>query len=66
MKNFIIKTCKECKNFKEERDYTSDSFEMCFRWKCKIENKDIRRFVEVFDNKQFIPDWCPLEDYKEK
>lgn len=63
IKKIPINTCLECKSCKTERDYTSDSFEMCFKWTCKIENKDIRRFVDATDRRKFIPDWCPLEDY---
>lgn len=69
-----IKSCTECPHFKSERDYTADSFEMCFRWICTHHSnvtgpdnkKDIRRYVKWSDNKNFIPDWCPLTENKEK
>lgn len=63
IKKISISTCSKCQNCNIERDYTADSFEMCFKWTCKIENKDIRRFVDAIDQKKFIPEWCPLEDY---
>ena len=60
---FKINSCTKCPHYICERDYTSDSFELCFRWICPHNNKkDIRRYVEWIDNKKFIPDWCPLID----
>jgi len=55
-----IESCKDCKNCLTERDYTSDSWEMCFRWDCKLADKNIRRYVEWHDDLKYIPDWCPL------
>lgn len=56
-----IKNCKECPHFKEERHYTSDSFEMAFDWFCKKKNnKKIAGYVEWHEEKDVkIPDWCP-------
>lgn len=65
MKIIKIETCKDCKHLQETRDYSPDSFEMLFRWDCKKEKKNIRRYIEVFDGKIPIPNWCSLEDMKE-
>jgi len=55
-----IKNCKECPHFKEERHYTSDSFETAFDWFCKKKkNKKIAGYVE-WNDKIEVPDWCPL------
>jgi hypothetical protein len=49
MKQIIIETCKECKDFNERRDYTSDSFEMCFKWECKCPIKHCPNCGKVLD-----------------
>lgn len=56
-----IKNCKGCPHFKEERHYTSDSFETAFDWFCKKENnKKIAGYVEWHEEKDVeIPSWCP-------
>lgn len=64
--NINIHSCDECVNFKSERDYTSDSFEYCTKWICKLNDKHIRRYVDWNDNSKFIPDWCPLSNKKNK
>jgi len=56
-----IKNCSECPHFKEERVYTSDSFEMPFKWMCKkADNRVISGFVE-WNDKIKIPEWCPAK-----
>lgn len=60
-KTIEIKSCKECPHFREERDYTADSFETCFRWYCKKLEKNVRRYVDWNDKREeFIPEECPL------
>ena len=55
-----IETCEECNELKDGRDYTGDSFEYCERWQCrKKNNKDIVRYLGVFETKPPVPDWCP-------
>lgn len=57
-----IKDCKGCPHLKEERHYTSDSFEMVFDWFCKKKrNKKIAGYVE-FNDKIEIPNWCPCKN----
>jgi hypothetical protein len=62
-----IKNCRECPFWTEERVYTSDSFEMLFKWICKkSHNRIISRYVDTWDKVE-IPEWCPckITDKKE-
>lgn len=58
-----IKTCMECPFFKQERYYTSDSFENAYNWFCKKKhNKEIAGYVEWHEEEKVpIPDWCPIK-----
>jgi len=53
----------KCPHFKEERMYTSDSWEMAFNWFCKkANNRKIQGYVEWHEEKKIkIPDWCPAK-----
>lgn len=57
-----LKHCSECPFLKQERYYTSDSWEHAYNWHCeKKNNKKIAGYVEWNDEKDIkIPDWCPL------
>lgn len=53
-----IKDCSECPFHTSERVYTSDSFEMIFKWTCTKANRIIAGYVDTWD-KVKIPEWCP-------
>lgn len=58
----IIDTCRDCKNCKVERDYTSDSFETCWRFDCRhkdVKDKNIARYIDWYEKDPEIPSWCP-------
>ncbi len=67
-KTFTISTCVNCSNCRKERDFTSDSWETCFRFSCShpdvlINNSkpmDIARYVDWYEKDPEIPTWCPL------
>lgn len=56
-----IKNCKQCPHLKEERLYTSDSWELAYDWFCmNADMKKIEGYVEWHEEKKVeIPTWCP-------
>lgn len=61
----VIKSCKDCPHFSEERMYTADSFEMPFNWFCNQtgEKRKIRGYVEWHEEDKIkIPVWCPFNE----
>lgn len=60
--NLQLKTCLDCPFLKQERYYSSDSWELAHDWYCK-KNKDkkIAGYVGWTEEKDVeIPNWCPL------
>jgi hypothetical protein len=57
-----IKSCVQCPNHTNARDYTADSFEFCEKWLCKLLTEPTRRYVDWNDTREFIPNNCPLEN----
>ena len=55
-----IECCTECPPHSKLRDYTSDSWETCFKWLCKKLDKPVRRYVGIFEKDKYIPEECPL------
>lgn len=62
-----VKNCGECPHFESERIYTSDSFDMLFKWTCTKAKRVITGCHDTWD-KTPIPDWCPckINDNKKK
>lgn len=57
-----ITSCDKCPHSKSERQYTADSFEFEFEWKCnKNEGKVISQYVDM-GKSVTIPNWCPIAD----
>ena len=68
MKHIIIKKCLDCTNHNNLFSYGDGTLYFC-RKKLILynNNPDIDYFhFKVIENPETIPDWCPLEDYKEK
>lgn len=64
-----FKNCKDCDHCVIRRDYTEDSWEYCERWDCLKQQRNIRRYVDWYDKKDYIPTWCPyipVEKRKQK
>ena len=57
---FPIISCSKCPNMEAERYYTADSFEHCYEWKCKANDKKTIAYQDTFDKPPKIPVWCPL------
>lgn len=71
MNNYVylkIENCQQCPNVSIDRQWTSDSFETCFIWKCKKnEMKIIAEYVDWNDKiLPPIPNWCPLRTKKKE
>lgn len=60
-----INNCGECPHFESERIYTSDSFDMLFKWTCTKADRVISGCVDTWD-KVKIPDWCPCKTNNKK
>ena len=61
-KTITIHKCSECNHCKIERDYTSDSFETCFKQDCYFDRKhpkNIARNIDWYEKNPKIPTWCP-------
>jgi len=58
MKIIKVKSCRECP-YCIETDYPSDHYPVCGK-KFGMQGI-ISKIPDIFK----IPDWCPLEDYKE-
>ena len=54
-----IENCSECASFDEKRDYTADSFEMCFRGYCNKAKKGLWRYRDWNQKMPPVPEWCP-------
>jgi len=61
-KKIELTCCTECPHHCQEQDFTSDSFDLCYKWECKILDEYVRRHVEWTDHSKFIPKNCPLEN----
>ena len=59
MANIEIKTCQECKELEEEREYTVDSFELCFKAKCRRNDRELYKFRDWNEVYPVVPEWCP-------
>jgi len=66
MAKIKIKTCKECKSLNEEQDYTADSFETCFKGKCREKDKYVFRYRDWNEQYPLVPDWCPKKPKKKR
>ena len=56
-----LNNCMSCPYVKEQRHYTSDSFEMAFDYFCgQTEDKKIAGYIEREREMPSVPDWCPL------
>ena len=54
-----INDCQQCPFCESKRIYTKDNWEEGYELTCsKSENKIIAGFKE-WNDKNFIPDWCP-------
>ena len=54
-----INNCDECQDCDIIRHYTPDSFEYVMKWLCKKDNNKLIGYVETFDPKPVVPEWCP-------
>lgn len=59
-----IDSCTECPHHSSDRDWTPDSWETCFKWKCDLLKEPVRRYVDWNDHDNFIPKECPLDSNK--
>lgn len=53
-----LTSCEGCPYFHSEREYTADSWENLYIWKCKDQRNRRIGGVETFDPKPPIPTWC--------
>jgi len=53
-----LTSCEGCPHFLSEREYTADSWENLYIWKCKDQRNRRIGGVETFDPKPPIPTWC--------
>ncbi len=58
------KYCDKCGALQQDRAYTSDSFETCFKWHCKMLKKDIQDEVDWNDHNIKALNDCPLRPNK--
>lgn len=53
-----LTSCEGCPYFLSEREYTADSWENLYIWKCKDQRNRRIGGMETFDPKPPIPVWC--------
>lgn len=61
-----IENCTECNEFKEDQDYTADSFEHCTSGFCKKEKRYLFRYKDWYEKYPLLPDWCPKRKNSKK
>lgn len=59
-----IKSCRDCPFCKEEKVYTSDSFDNVSKLTCKKKNNKVISGYADWNYKIKIPEWCPCVLYK--